>query len=65
MGMKIGISRNSLDCSGYWLVALVADNSHVCHLDVEERAPNKARVSISAITSCAKARGWLEMRISE
>ena len=27
--MKIGISRNSLDCSGYWLVALVADDSHV------------------------------------
>ena len=28
--MEVEISGNSFDCSGDWLVALVADNSHVC-----------------------------------
>ena len=50
--MEVEISGNSLDCSGYGLVALVADNSHGVHLDVEGRA-RIARVSISAITSHA------------
>jgi hypothetical protein len=42
--MDVEISRKSLDCSRYWPVALVADNSHVVHLDVEGRATNGARV---------------------
>ena len=29
MGMEVEISRNSLNCSRDWLVAMVADNSHV------------------------------------
>ena len=41
--MEVEVSGNSLDCSGYWLVALVADNSHVVHLEVEG-APKRARV---------------------
>ena len=28
--MEVEISGNSFDCSRDWLVALVADNSHVC-----------------------------------
>jgi hypothetical protein len=28
--MEVEISRDSLDCSSNWPVALVADNSHVC-----------------------------------
>jgi hypothetical protein len=42
--MEVEISGKSLDFSRYWPVALVADNSHVVHLDVEGRAPNWARV---------------------
>lgn len=36
--MEVEISGNSLDCSVDWLVALVADNSHVINLEVEGRA---------------------------
>ena len=42
--MEVEISRKSLDCSRYWAVALVTDNPHVVHLDVEGHAPNWARV---------------------
>ena len=52
--MEVEHSGNFLDCSGNWLVALVAENSHVVHLAMEGRAQN-TRVSISAITSYAKA----------
>jgi hypothetical protein len=35
--MEVRVSGKFLDCSRYWQVALVADNSHVGHL--EEDAP--------------------------
>ena len=50
--MEVEISKQSLDCSRYWEIALVANNSHVVHLDVEERAPNWALVDC-IITSYA------------
>lgn len=43
--MEVEISKKSFDCSRYGEIALVADNSHVVHLDVEERAPNWALVN--------------------
>ena len=42
MRVEVKISGKSLDCSSYWPVALVANNSHDVHLDVERRAPNWA-----------------------
>ena len=42
--VEVEISRESLDCSRYWPIALVADNSHVVHLVVEGRAPKWAHV---------------------
>ena len=40
--MEVEVSRKSLDYARYWLVALVADNSHVSHLNVEGRPANWA-----------------------
>jgi hypothetical protein len=42
--MEVEISRNSLDGASYWPSALITDNSHVVHLNVERRAQNWARV---------------------
>lgn len=50
--MEVEISRKFLDFSKYWPVTLVADNSHVVHLDVEGRAPNWA-LEACLITSYA------------
>jgi hypothetical protein len=52
--MEVESSGDFLDCSGYWLVALVADNSHVLFTSRWKGALEKMRVSISAITSYAK-----------
>jgi hypothetical protein len=54
--MEVEVSRKSLDCSGYWQVAMVADNSHVVHLDVEGRAPNCALVDVAYHFSCHSRR---------
>lgn len=43
--MEVEISRESFNCSRYWPVALVADNSHVVLLDVPERAKGGAQQS--------------------
>jgi hypothetical protein len=49
--MEVEVSGNSLDRSWYWLIALIADNSHVVHRDA---APHQiGRLSIIAITSYA------------
>ncbi len=50
--MEVEISRQSLDYSGYGMVAVVADNSHVVLLVVAGRAP-KGRAAISLNTSHA------------
>ena len=50
--MEVEISRQSLDCSRYGSVAVVADNSHVVLLVVAGRAP-KGRAAISLNTSHA------------
>ena len=44
--MEVEISRNSLDCSGDWLVALVADNSHVCSPHREGSPPNRVPAAL-------------------
>jgi hypothetical protein len=41
--MEVEISRQSLDCSRYGPVAVVADNSHVVLLGVAGCAPKRAR----------------------
>jgi hypothetical protein len=62
MRMEIEVPGNSLYRSRYWLVALIADNSHFVHLDAG-RAPG--RLWIAAITSCATSNKIPGMRICE
>jgi hypothetical protein len=45
--MEVEVSGNFLDCSRYWPFALVAENSHVVHLDMEGRAPKGTLVAKS------------------
>jgi hypothetical protein len=53
--MEVEVSGKSLDCPSYWPFALVADNSHVVHLDGKV-AHQIGRLSISVITSYATTR---------
>jgi hypothetical protein len=39
--MEVEVARNSLDCSRDWPVTLVANNSHVVHLDRDGSPPNR------------------------
>ena len=51
--MEVEIPRESLDCSSYWEIAMVTDNSHVVHLDIGRTRTKNGRMSISLITSYA------------
>jgi hypothetical protein len=51
--MEIKIAGKFLDCSTYWLVALVADNSHVVYLGGGRTPQNWASLQTWVITSYA------------
>ena len=47
--MEIEVSGDSFDCSRYWLIALVADNSHVFYLDWSRPQMGARRLVLSLL----------------
>lgn len=58
MGMDVEISGEFLDCSSYWPIALVANNSHFIDLDAPPNWRSPIRLNTSHATiECTQTRG--------